>query len=424
MMDPVNSARPRVSRETRMLITTIVISIVALWVLSRVRFPEREAATAPVPPILSPLIRPPNFADLAAAVAATQAEVAPYLFTPAVAGDADATRAGAAVQALRIGSGLAVALTPVDALQRDDVVGHDRATGLTVIKARPPDVAEPSPWAPRQPEQPRYLFAAQAGPDGPSMRPLFIDSLSPTDSPLWPPPVWLPRSEVDARPGTFMFTSDGLFAGLVVEMRGRKAIVPGDAVLREAERVRQAGYKTAGRLDIEVRMLTPSLTSAIGEASGVVVAWVDPAGAAVGKLAAGDLVEAVDGALVPTIEHWVARTARLAPKESVVLHVRRQQDVFDVTLIASGSDAPIAPALGLTMRASRGVGAEIVSVVRGSVADRAGLRPGDLITSIGTAATPLPAEVSRAFAAVADGGAILAAITRGDRHDIVALTKR
>jgi len=43
-MDPVNSARPRVSRETRMLITTIVISIVALWVLSRVRFPEREAA--------------------------------------------------------------------------------------------------------------------------------------------------------------------------------------------------------------------------------------------------------------------------------------------------------------------------------------------------------------------------------------------
>ena len=200
---------------------------------------------------------------------------------------------------------------------------HDRATGLTVIKARPPDVAEPSPWAPRLPEQPRYLFAAQAGPDGPSMRPLFIDSLSPTDSPLWPPPVWLPRSEFDARPGTFMFTADGLFAGLVVEMRGRKAIVPGDAVLREAERVRQAGYKTAGRLDIEVRMLTPSLTSAIGEASGVVVAWVDPAGAAVGKLAAGDLVEAVDGALVPTIEHWVARTARLAPKESVVLHVRR-----------------------------------------------------------------------------------------------------
>jgi hypothetical protein len=54
MMDPVNSARPRVSRETRMLITTIVISIVALWVLSRVRFPDREAATAPVPPILAP----------------------------------------------------------------------------------------------------------------------------------------------------------------------------------------------------------------------------------------------------------------------------------------------------------------------------------------------------------------------------------
>jgi hypothetical protein len=350
------------------------------------------------------LIRPPSFADLAASVAETQAEVAPYLFTVAVAGHTDSGREGAAIQALRIGNELAVALTPIDALQRDKVIGHDRATGLTVIKAQPPEVAEPSPWAPRQPEQPRYLFAAQAGPDGLSVRPLFIDSLSPTDSPLWPPPVWLPRAPFEAKAGTFIFTADGLFAGLVVEMRGRNAIVPGDAVLREAERVRQAGYKTAGRLDVEVRMLTPSITSAIGEASGVVVAWVDPAGAAAGKLAAGDLVEAVDGVLVPTIEHWVARTARLAPNDAVVLHVRRQQDVFDVGLIASGANPPSAPALGLTMRASRGVGVEIIGVARGSVADRAGLRPGDLITSIGAAATPLPAAVTRAFAAVPDGG--------------------
>jgi len=422
MMEPLDSARPRVSRETRMLITTIVISIVALWVLSRVRFLERPAATAPVPPILSPLIRPPSFADLAAAVAATQAAVAPYLFT--AAGRADGAAEGATVQALRIGNEVAVALTAADALQRDEVVGRDHATGLTVIKARPPAVAEPATWAPRQPEQPRYLFAAHAAPDGLSIRPLFIDSLSPTDSPLWPPPVWVLHSPVDARPGTFVFTSDGLFAGLVVEMRGRGAIVPGDVVLREAERVRQAGYKSAGRLDVEVRMLTPSITSAIGEASGVVVAWVDPAGGAAGKLAAGDVVEAVDGALVPSMEHWVARTARLTPGEAAVLHVRRQQDVFDVTVIASESHPAVAPALGLTMRASRGVGTEIVSVARGSAADRAGLRPGDLITSIGTAATPPPAAVTRAFAAVPDGGAILAAITRGDRHDIVALTKR
>jgi hypothetical protein len=422
-MDPASSARPRVSRETRMLITTIVISIVSLWVLSRIRFPEREAAPAPVPPILAPLIRPPSFADLAAAVAETQAEVIPYLFTLA-AGSAGGTREGAAVQALRIGNQLAVALTAVDALQRDDVAGHDRATGLTVIKAPPPEVAPPSTWSPRLPEQPRYLFAAHAGPDGLSMRPLFIDGLSSAESPLWPPPVWTLRSQVDAEPGTFVFTSDGLFAGLVIELRGRGAIVPGDAVLREAERVRQAGYKKAGRLDVEVRMLTPSITSAIGEASGVVVAWVDPIGAAAGKLAAGDLVEAVDGALVPTIEHWVARTARLAAGEAAVLHVRRQQDVFDVTVIASESHHSGAPILGLTMRASRGAGAEILGVARGSVADRAGLKPGDLITSIGAATTPLPAAVTRAFAAVPDGGAILVAITRGDRHDIVALTKR
>ena len=94
------------------------------------------------------------------------------------------------------------------------------------------------------------------------MRPLFIDSLSPTDSPLWPPPVWQPRSEVDARPGTFMFTSDGLFAGLVVEMRGR-TVTPASTPSSAA----------GGNSDENVVLLIALATGAVVIAVGLVVLW-------------------------------------------------------------------------------------------------------------------------------------------------------
>jgi hypothetical protein len=423
MIDPASPARPRVSRETRMLIATIVISIGALWVLSRIRFPERDAAPTPVPPILTQLVRPPSFADLAAAVADIQAQVAPFLVAvPATQGSGADLRA--AVQALRIGGDLAVALTAGARSGAGDIVGRDHATGLTVIKAPHAAVSAPSTWTPRQLQYPRYLFAADGALDGPALRPLFVDGLHPADTPLWPAMVWTVQAQVDARPGTFLFTADGSFAGLVVETRGRAAIVPADTVLREAERVRQAGYRSAGRLGLEVRELTPAIVSVIGEASGVLVTWVDSSAAAAGKLEVGDLIESIGGAPVPTIEHWVARTAPLASGDTAALRVRRHHDTIDITVMAGGVETASAAVLGLTMRANRGVGAEIVGVSRGSAGERAGLKAGDVINLMGTVKAPSPAQVTRVFATTPDGGSILAAFTRGDHHDVVALVKR
>jgi hypothetical protein len=419
MTDLADPTRPRVSRETRMLIATIVISIGALWVLSRIRFPERDSAPAPVPAILTPLVRPPSYADLAAAVAETQAQVAPFLLALPAGGDA-----AGAVRALRIGADLAIAVTPDVTVVTDDIVGRDHATRLTVIKTPAAAVSAPSTWSPRQLNYPRYLFAADGALDGSALRPVFVDALSPAETPLWPVPVWTIQAQVDARPGAFLFTSDGSFAGLVIETRGRIAIVPAEVVLREAERVRQAGYRRAGHLGAEVRPLTPAIAAAVGEASGVLVTWVDASGAAAGKLAVGDLVEAIDGAPVPTVEHWFARTARLAPGNTTVLRVRRQQETIDLALMAGDFQTPFTGALGLAMRANRGVGAEIVSVGRGTAAERAGLKPGDVITLMGAARAPSPAEVTRAFAATPVGSTILAAITRGGGHDIVALQKQ
>src|SRR3990172_11387893 len=61
--------RPRVSRETRLLLITVLISIVTLWVLARVRFPDRPVTPNPVPPLLAQLPARPAFEDLAFTVA-------------------------------------------------------------------------------------------------------------------------------------------------------------------------------------------------------------------------------------------------------------------------------------------------------------------------------------------------------------------
>jgi hypothetical protein len=420
----MNIASPtRVSRETRMLIATIAISLVALWVLARLRFPDREAAPAPVPAILTPLVRPSGFADLAAAVSDTHALIAPFLFAWPAAAAPDSSEPPVLTPALRIGGDLAVALTTSEPQPAENIVGRDRATGLTVITTPPAAGSPPATWSPRQLQQPRYLFAASVAPAGSALRPLFVDGLSATETPLWPAPLWTTHSPVDATPGSFVFASDGSLAGLVVEARGRRAIVPGETVLREADRVRQAGYKRAGRIGVDVRGMTPALAAAIGEASGVVVAWVDPLGAAAEKLMVGDLVVSIDGVPTPTVDDWTARTARLAPGDTMVLHLRRQQAALDLAIVAADA-AGEASVLGLAMRAHRGLGTEVVAVSRGSVAERSGMRAGDVITTIGTVTAPSPAEVARVFNAAREGGAIPAAITRGGRHDIVALVKR
>ena len=66
------SYRPRLPRETRRLLLTAFVAVLTLWVLARVRFPERPAAPNPVPPILDQLTGPPTFAELAARVLALQ----------------------------------------------------------------------------------------------------------------------------------------------------------------------------------------------------------------------------------------------------------------------------------------------------------------------------------------------------------------
>ena len=65
MIDDHLAYRPKVSRETRRLLTAVLIAILAIWILARIRFPEEQATPNPVAPLLGQLAPRYRFADLA-----------------------------------------------------------------------------------------------------------------------------------------------------------------------------------------------------------------------------------------------------------------------------------------------------------------------------------------------------------------------
>jgi S1-C subfamily serine protease len=64
----------------------------------------------------------------------------------------------------------------------------------------------------------------------------------------------------------------------------------------------------------------------------------------------------------------------------------------------------------------------VTAVDDGSVASRAGLRAGDVITRVGNKSAPSAEDIRRTFAAEGTTP-VLAAIDRGDRHLLVAIER-
>lgn len=74
------------------------------------------------------------------------------------------------------------------------------------------------------------------------------------------------RSDLAA--GSFLFTNNAEFAGLVITYRGGMAIVPGETVLAEADRLLAAPPGPPGTIAIEVQDLTPPVASATAASVG------------------------------------------------------------------------------------------------------------------------------------------------------------
>lgn len=432
-MNSSNSYRPRVSRETRLLLTTALVALAALWVLARIRFPDLPARPNPVAPLLSQIVTAPTFEDLASDVAELQARLGSSLIAldAGSVGGAGGTRPTAwPVAALRLRSDLAIAFVPGPLPQQrlgtHQVVASDAASGLVVLRT-PSELPAPAlaAWAPRRLERPRFLMVTDASTKRVTLRPVFVASLDPIATSLWPDPLWTFPETCDIVPGSFVFTAAGELAGLVIEYAARRAIVPSGLILGGVERLLRPSTIPAGDLGIHVQTVTADVSSATGAAAGVVVTWVDDAGPAARDIGVGDVIEAADGRILSTTEDWRVRLARLRAGETLALRVRRRGELQDVQLRAPvpPSASPINLALGLRMRRASRSGAEILSVEPASAAARAGLAARDVITLVGEITSPTPVQVRTAFAEAPDGKPVLVGVTRGTSHFVTTLPR-
>jgi hypothetical protein len=426
--------RPTVSRETRLLLTIVLISLSMLWVLARIRFPGRSSTPNPVAPVLAQLAPPSALEDIASAVAQlaprlegilSPIEVQPW---PAVLTSRSARDV---VPALRVRDSMAVALTD-QAVDPQPVAGsgmqmaaHDAASGLAVFSLQADGARELTRWSPRGLQYPRFLIAADVSRDGTALHPVFIGSLDSVVSPLWDGPIWATPQHANLHTGAFVFTVEGEFAGLVIERQGGLAIVPGDVVIATADRVMQQGSRPRGWIGVEVQPLSSRLASALGASLGALVSFVDPRGPAAGLLSPTDVVERIDGTPVVTTEYWDRRTAGLAAGDSMVLIVRRGPDRREVRLTAGRPPPPPAQLpLGLSLRSIPRVGAEVLRVDPESAAARATLRAGDIVTVAGDVEAPTAAQLTRLFAAAPDATPVILVVQRGETHQVVALGKK
>jgi hypothetical protein len=396
--------------------------VVALWVLARVRYPDRPAVSNAVPPLLTQLAPRATLTELAAESAQLRDRLGSALLSYAQ---------GSPAAALRIRDDTAITWLPdeVRSWHGEDaaagVVTLDRASGLAVVKVDPAGpVATPVPWTPRELGAPRYLLASIASGDAVALRPVFVAALQAVEAPAWSGPVWLAHPDANLSPGTFVFTTAAEIAGLVVPHERGTAIVPAQALFAHANRLLGRMTRPPGSIGVEAEWLTRDLAAATGARTGVVVSWIDPRGPAADGLVVGDVIEAADGQWVESLGQWTAKTARLSEGDRIVLGVRRQGEWRDVQLLAAPMQGPGAPAvLGLQLRSVAGAGTEVVQVERLSAGEAAGLLPGDVITRLGTIDAPTPAQMRQVFASTRPGDAVLIAFARGSTPRVAALRK-
>jgi hypothetical protein len=423
--------RPRVSRETRLLLLTVFLSLAMLWVLGRIRFPERPRTANPVAPLLTQLARGTAFEDIERAVHELEPEVMPALQVISMerAGSAGGKGgAGQSIPSLRFRDDAVVALIDNVAgasITGGTLVARDPVTGLAVLRTASSELPSIQTWTPQGFDYPRYVLVSDVSQARVSLHPVFVGHLSTAPNSAWSADVWRMSSSETVPNGAFVFTTSGALAGLVIGQPDSPAIVPADTVISMAQRLVGEGQKPAGWLGIDVQPLTPQIRSGTGLTSGAVVTWVDPQGPAAGKIVATDIIEAADDQRIQTKADWEAHTARVTVRDVITLRIWRngRTEQLQVTALESGI-AAVSSRLGLTLRVRSGVGAGVLNVEEGSVAMRAGIEVDDVLTRVGDIAAPTPAQITGTFAAASKDRALLAAITRGTRHFVVALVKQ
>lgn len=241
-----DSPRTGISRETRMLLIVITLSVVVLVVLSRFRFPERGDDTPAVASSL-PLERlaaRATYDELASIIAELGRRVGPHVTVMRVERNGEQRF----VPALRIRPDLLLAhvsgesriLEFIDLDVPVDIAGFDADRELVLLRvpADPARVARLDTSA-QSASRPRYVASVEGTPGGPALRPLFLGRTDRVPDDRYIEGLLVLGGVLVASPGSLIFGLDGAFIGMSVTDSGYAAGVTGreleaavDAMLR------------------------------------------------------------------------------------------------------------------------------------------------------------------------------------------------
>jgi hypothetical protein len=227
-----SSPASRLSRETRLLLIVITLSVGVLLALSRFRFPEPPAGDGGSAAPLERLAARATYDELATIIAELGRRVTPSVAVLRVENGADSRF----VPAVRVRSDLALAhVTPdsriielVGSSAGIDVAAYDERRQLVLIRVPPDPAAVVNLETGAQSGgRPRYVAAIEGTPGGPALRPLFLGRTDRIADDLYDEGVLVLGGVLLASPGSLIFALDGSFVGICVIEDGYAAGITG-----------------------------------------------------------------------------------------------------------------------------------------------------------------------------------------------------
>jgi serine protease Do len=449
---PPDAARPpRVARETRLLVATLVVSALVLLLLAQLRFPDNpDLVVDTTAQPLDRLAARASYDELAASVARVESQIFPNLVVLQLAApDDDSPRALADVltldtrdapprhvPALRTSGITALATLGPDARVTGVVGREGQAAGVARVIAADPlrrlaVINVPQAAArtiPRLPlaslQTPTYVVAIEGTSAGITARPIFLGNRERYAATRWSRPL-LPLGGSAVAPGALIFSLDSQFIGAVVREGGTLAIAEAQDIYDTIDQLSAGVIAGPADAGLRVQALTPALAIATGTATGVVVADVDAGGPAAGLVQPGDVVTRVEGQLVSSPEELLLRVAEFTHGASVTVNLVRDGETLDVamTLAAPAPDMAGGSVLPVPEATFEGVadGVRVVSVPPGSTLAEGGLRPGDIVLRAADVEAPTPGALAERLAATAPGDFALLVVRRDGQQLVLAV---
>lgn len=427
------------SRESRLLLLTVGVCAVVLLGLARLRFPETPSIETSTR-ALERLAARASYEALAADIQRAESIIAPNVVVLRLAPQVETTPrnlwdalAGAQdpsgvrhVAALRTGEETAIAAmggpARIDGIVGASGDGTAAVLGVDVVRGwarfRVPvagaRLAEPRTFSSLPTSL--YVVVVEATQAGVTLRPLFLGRGDRFNSVKWSRPL-VPLGAATISPGALLFSLDGEFLGAAVIEGGAAAVVGARDLLEVVGRLTTGTQTTAADLGLHVQPLTPELAAATGTPRGVVVAEVDPRGAAGAVLRAGDVLTAVGDRPATSPDDVLVSIATGRPgQELPIAFVRAGEARTAIVALGAAGSSDGAPAgIGL---ARDPLGTRIDA---GPEPPIPGLRLGDVVLRAGDADAPTPTQLRTLLTASEGSGSILLIVRRDGRQRVVGV---